>query len=67
MLRPILGFVALGLTAWFSFKLLGVVLPLLGLVFGVVLFGVKIAIVALIVWALYRLFQKAIRPDPQGG
>ncbi len=51
----ILGFVAL--------KLLGMLLlPLLGMLFGFVMFVLKLALIAGLIYLAYRLFLKADKP-----
>jgi uncharacterized membrane protein YuzA (DUF378 family) len=56
MLKPVLGVAAVGVIGF-------LLLPLIGTLLGVGFFFVKIAIVVLAIWFLFRVFRK--RPDDE--
>jgi membrane protein implicated in regulation of membrane protease activity len=56
MLKPVLGVAAVGVIGF-------LLLPLIGTLLGVVFFFVKIAVVVLAIWFLFRVFRK--RPDDE--
>jgi uncharacterized membrane protein YuzA (DUF378 family) len=56
MFKPVLGVAAVGLIGF-------LLLPLIGTILGVVFFFVKIALIGLAIWFLYRLFRK--RPNDE--
>ena len=62
MLKPILGFAALGVGAFLMVKLVFGVLPLVGLLVGLLLLGLKVMLILGLVYVVYRLFQKAMKP-----
>ena len=56
MLRPVLGFAAVGLVGI-------LLLPLFGALIGVVLFVLKIALVVFAIWFVMRLFRNKNKSD----
>lgn len=56
MLRPILGFAAVGLVGI-------LLLPVFGALLGVVFFVLKIALVVFAIWFLLRLFRNRNKSD----
>lgn len=65
MLKPIVGFAALGLGGLIAFKLFVMILPVVALMFGVMLFGIKLLVIAGMIYLAYRLVQKAMKPKLQ--
>jgi len=57
MLKPVLGVAAVGVIGF-------LLLPLIGTLLGVVFFFVKIALVVLAVWFLFRVFRKQPNDEP---
>lgn len=62
MMKPILGFAALGVVGFVTLKLMFAVLPLLGLALGLFVFGLKLLLIFGVLFMLYRIVQKAMRP-----
>lgn len=62
MMKPMLGFAALGVAGLVAVKLLFAVLPLLGLAVGLFVLGLKLLLIFAVLFVLYRVFQKAMRP-----
>ena len=58
MLKPVLGVAAVGVIGF-------LLLPLIGTLLGVVFFFVKIAIVVLAIWFLFRVFRKGPSDEPK--
>ena len=58
MLKPVLGVAAVGVIGF-------LLLPLIGTLLGVVFFFVKIAIVVLAIWFLFRVFRKRANDEPK--
>ena len=58
MLKPVLGVAAVGVIGF-------LLLPLIGTLLGVVFFFVKIAIVVLAIWFLFRVFRKRPNDEPK--
>ena len=56
MLRPVLGFAAIGLVGI-------LLLPVFGALIGVVFFLLKIALVVFAIWFLMRLFRNRDKQD----
>ncbi|HWP38763.1 MAG TPA: hypothetical protein VNL18_14550 [Gemmatimonadales bacterium] len=66
MLRPFLTLAALGVAGVVAWKLLwGLVLPFVAVILGAVFFVLKIALVALLVYVAYRMFQKLMERRPE--
>jgi hypothetical protein len=65
MLKPILGFAALGFGAFLVVKLAFGVLPLVGLLVGLLVLGLKVMLIVGLVYVVYRLVQKAMKPRLQ--
>ena len=62
MWKPMLGFAALGVVGFAAVKLVFAVLPLLGLALALFVFGLKLLLIFAVLFVLYRIFQKALRP-----
>jgi membrane protein implicated in regulation of membrane protease activity len=58
MLKPVLGVAAVGVIGF-------LLLPLIGTLLGVVFFFVKIAVVVLAIWFLFRVFRKRPNDEPK--
>ncbi|MBI3982252.1 MAG: hypothetical protein HY337_05030 [Gemmatimonadetes bacterium] len=66
MLRPLVTLAALGVAGVVVWKLLwGLVLPFIAIALGAVFLVLKIALVALLLYVAYRLFQKLIERRPE--
>lgn len=56
MLKPVLGFAAVGLVGI-------LLLPLFGALLGVVFFALKIALIVFAIWLVFRLFRSRSKSD----
>ena len=57
MLRPVLTLAAVGIAGFAIWKVLWLLLlPLVGALMGLAALGFKVALFALVVWAIWRLF-----------
>jgi hypothetical protein len=63
MLKPLLTLAALGVAGFVAWKLVWVML--LPMFFGLLALAVKIALIALLVFVLYKLFRRATATGPQ--
>ena len=65
MLRPIVGFAAVGLGGLLALKVFLMLVPIVGVFIGLVLFGFKLLIIGGLIYVAYRLLQKAMKPRLQ--
>jgi len=56
VLKPVLGFAALGIVGI-------LLLPVFGALMGVVFFMLKIALIVFAIWFVMRLFRNKTKPD----
>jgi hypothetical protein len=63
MLRSLLALAAVGVAGVVVWKLVWVLL--LPMVFGFLALAIKIALIGLLVYVLYRVFRSATRPRPE--
>ncbi len=63
MLRSLVTLAALGVAGFVAWKLVWVML--LPMLFGFLALAIKIALIALLVFVLFRVFRRATAPGPQ--
>ena len=65
MLKPLLGFAVLGLGGFLVVKLVFTALPVVAMLIGLLVLGLKLMLILALVYVVYRLFQKAMKPRLQ--